>query len=123
MVIDEEQLGGLAEAAGIETVEAILSAFWDSTEQLSEGLVSAVRAQDRDEILRLGHALKGTSANVGASGLAEVARQMEVAAKGDDVSSADALLSDLMTSIEDTRAAMQQLIAKYSEPSAQSAAQ
>ncbi len=111
-VIDEDQLGGLAEAAGADAVRAILEAYWESTETLSTELVAAAEAADASNIAQLGHALKGSSANIGAALMALRAQAIEVAAKAGDVAAVREAVSAIPDDIERTRHAIDNLLAR-----------
>ncbi|MEM6649613.1 MAG: Hpt domain-containing protein [Pseudomonadota bacterium] len=112
-ILDETQLGGLAEAAGIEGVKAILEAFWTSTEELAADLCQAVAANDIDNTAKLGHAIKGSSANLGASLMANRATVIETAAKAEDMNQVKTELSQFADDIAKTRQAMDALLARY----------
>ena len=113
-VLDESQLECLAEAAGIEGVRAILDAFWESTAELSSELCTAVASNDAQNIAALGHALKGSSANMGAALLANRARSIEEAAKSGNMSDARIALTNFPKDIAETRQAIDEILARYS---------
>ena len=104
-MIEEEQLRGLAEAAGKETVMPILDAFWASNDELLAALQAALTSGDADAISKTGHALKGSASNLGATALAETARSVEMAGKAGDVQTARDAATRLPVEIEDTKAA------------------
>ena len=108
--IEEEQLRGLTEAAGKETVMPILDAFWASNEELLEALEAALSTGDADAISKTGHALKGSASNLGAASLAEVAKTVEMAGKAGDLDTARDAAMRLPTEIEDTKAAFGSLM-------------
>lgn len=112
-VIDEVQIGGLAEAAGIEGVRMILEAFWTSTEELAAELLRALADHDNSGVARIGHTLKGSSANIGAAQMAATARNIEDAGKGGDIDQARAALEAFGQSIAETRAAIEDILSRY----------
>jgi HPt (histidine-containing phosphotransfer) domain-containing protein len=112
-IIDEDQLGGLAEAAGVDGVRAILDAFWTSTAELAQALIGALSEEDPEEIIKCGHALKGSSANVGAALMSERAREIEDAAKAGDMAAAREALALFANDIAATRSAVEALLSRY----------
>lgn len=112
-VIDESQIGGLAEAAGVEGVRMILEAFWTSTEELYAELSVAIDADDRPGMARIGHTLKGSSANIGAAQMADRAKQIETAAKDGEIELVRERLKVFMEDITATRAAIDDILRRY----------
>ncbi|ADM08280.1 hypothetical protein PB2503_00997 [Parvularcula bermudensis HTCC2503] len=112
-VIDEDQLGGLAEVAGTEAVQAILDAFWSSTEELSTELSTALHDADAENAIKLGHALKGSSANVGAAAMAARAKAIELAAREGELDVAQKAFIEFAKDINATRLAMDNLLIRY----------
>lgn len=113
-IIDEDQIGGLADAAGAAAVRAIMEAFWSTTEELSAELNQAILTADQDAVKKLGHALKGSAANVGAARMADRAKAIEIAAAEGDVDAARAALQAFSSDIEETRAAISALLDRAS---------
>lgn len=113
-VIDESQIGGLAEAAGVEGVRMILDAFWTSTEELYVELAAALDANDGPGMIRIGHTLKGSSANIGAAQMADRAKEIETAAKQGELELVRERLSRFMEDIKATRAAIDDILRRYS---------
>ncbi|WP_158548757.1 Hpt domain-containing protein [Parvularcula marina] len=112
-VIDESQIGGLAEAAGIEGVKMILDAFWTSTDELCEQLNAALAADDKPGLIRIGHTLKGSSANIGAALMADRAKEIELAAKEGELERARDGIARFLSDIADTRAAIEEILNRY----------
>ncbi|WOI54119.1 Hpt domain-containing protein [Parvularcula sp. LCG005] len=112
-IIDESQLGGLAEAAGVDGVRAILEAFWESTAEINSGLLAAIAANDSSNVAALGHALKGSSANLGAALLAMRARVIEDAGKAGNFAEAQDALSGIPNAIAETRQAIDEMLTRY----------
>ncbi len=75
--LNKEQLDGLIDVAGIDGTREILQAFWSSTEGLLDAMRDQLHEEDYENAARTAHAIKGSSANVGASGLASGARDIE----------------------------------------------
>lgn len=112
-VIDETQIGGLAEAAGVEGVRMILDAFWASTEELSVELNAALMAHDTPGMARIGHTLKGSSANIGAAQMADRAREIETAAKDGEFEQVREALQRFIRDIAETRTAIEDILSRY----------
>ena len=103
--IEEDQLRGLAEAAGVETVLPILDAFWASNDELLAALEAALSTNDAAAVASTGHALKGSASNLGATSLAETAKTVEMAGKAGDVETARDAAAKLPEEIESTKVA------------------
>ncbi len=110
-IIDSSQIGSLLEAAGRVGVVSILEAFWRSTDNLIEKTSTALAAQDYDEAAKSSHALKGSAANVGACGLANSARRLELALQG-GASSFESEMNDITEAYAQTKAAFESLLQK-----------
>lgn len=106
-IIDWSQIDGLIEVAGVTGVREILDAFWRSTEELSAALKSQIAAGDFAAAARTAHAIKGSSANVGAQMLADAAREIEVYAKSNELKAPEAALATLSRIYGETRAALE----------------
>ncbi len=104
-IIEEDQLNGLVNAAGIEGTQDILTAFWNSTESLMAALKSEITAKDYDLASKTAHAIKGSAANVGAKRLAAVAHRIEECCKIDDMPGAIECLERAEQAYTDTRSA------------------
>jgi HPt (histidine-containing phosphotransfer) domain-containing protein len=85
-----ERIGGdpafLAELLGMYDSEYM---------EKSVGLARAIKAKDFPEIFRLGHSLKGSSANLSLPGLCAAALAMETAGRTNDIGGADLALASL----------------------------
>ena len=83
--IDFEQIDSLVAAAGVDGTREIMSAFIRSSEELLDVIDSQLSdGTDLGEISKTAHALKGSSANVGARQLAQSAYNIEIHCKGDN---------------------------------------
>ena len=110
--LEFEQLNGLVAAAGAEGVREIINAFWRSTDSLAEALLGQIESGNLDEASRTAHAIKGSAANVGATLIADSAREVENAARsgahGDLIDASE----DLKKAINETRGAFADFFAK-----------
>jgi two-component system, sensor histidine kinase and response regulator len=75
-----EELRQLAESGEAGLVEEVLDVFVKDTEERIAAMQAALTAMDREKLRKQGHALKGSSAQVGAMGLAELCRTLEATA-------------------------------------------
>ncbi len=105
-MIDAEQLGGLLEAAGLDGLNAILDAFWRSTDDLLAALKAETDARDVDQAAKTAHAVKGSAANVGAHALAEAARLVENACRDQDFQALDSAVAAVSNAYAATRTAI-----------------
>jgi HPt (histidine-containing phosphotransfer) domain-containing protein len=96
--------------AGHDFLEGLVSLFARDAATRLELLHEAVRRGDAPEVKSLAHSMKGSGDGVGAVKVAEVAAELESRAAGCDLSNADALLDDLESCLERTRAALEQEI-------------
>jgi two-component system, sensor histidine kinase and response regulator len=72
-----EELRQLAESGETGLVEEVLDVFVKDTEERIAAIQAALAAMDREKLRRQGHALKGSSAQVGAMRLADLCRTVE----------------------------------------------
>jgi two-component system sensor histidine kinase BarA len=110
-IIDDEQISMLVEGAGAEAVRPILDAYWISNEELSAELGRGIEAGDPGSIAATAHGLKGSSANLGATKVADRAKEIELAAKSGDLSKVAELFRALPQDIEETKAAFEKVLA------------
>lgn len=75
----------------------LIGTFLNETPSILARLSEAVAAEDAGNIRLYAHSLKGSSAEFGASYLTELCRQLELAGKNQELSSAQ----DLMAEVED----------------------
>ncbi len=69
----------------LELGRQVLIMFMESCAELIEKLEKALDKGDQEEIMRLAHSIKGSSANIGAKRLSEIAMQMEKKAEAKDL--------------------------------------
>ena len=93
-VLNEETLQDLAEVMEDELGDLIRIYLQDSPDRV-EGIRTAAAARDVKPMIELAHTLKSTSANLGASQLTEICRQIEESAKADEVKEAVAAAAPL----------------------------
>jgi hypothetical protein len=110
-LINFAQIDGLLEAAGQDSVDAILSAFWRSTDSLAAQLKVHLDRGEFIEASRASHAVKGSAANVGAQLLSEVAREVETCCKNADADGAIAAFNRLLDAYRMTQSALAERVA------------
>ncbi len=104
-VIDLNVIDSLRELGGgdDEFLNDLIRTFLDETPVILERLHAALANDDAGGIRLNAHSLKGSSAEFGASWLAELCRQLELAGKNGDLDTAP----DLLGEIEDEYARVQ----------------
>lgn len=110
--IDLEQINSLIEAAGVAGAKEIMVAFWRSTESLMVSLDEHLATADYEGIKAAAHALKGSAANVGATNIAEFAKDVEAAACEKDLESAVNANDQLKDSVDEARQVFDKHISK-----------
>lgn len=109
--LEVAQIDALLAAAGPDGVREIYNAFWRSSGELLDVLANQISAGDCAGAASSAHALKGSAANVGASGVAQSAAQIEDASKGDDVETLRNLLAALNEKYAATRTGVDNYLA------------
>jgi HPt (histidine-containing phosphotransfer) domain-containing protein len=74
-------------------VGKVIALYLDSAGKLTAQISSAVAAGDPDGMRLAAHALKSSSGNVGATGLVEIARQLEALGREKQLDAAGPLMS------------------------------
>ncbi len=94
--LDQETILSLKEIMGEEFTDLIETYVRDSQQRLNECIV-AMEKHDIEGLQFAAHALKGSSANLGAAGLANLCLQVEAATKTGDLTSATAPLNQIQS--------------------------
>jgi HPt (histidine-containing phosphotransfer) domain-containing protein len=63
----------------------LIALYRDDSSQLLADIDNAMKVGDAEAVARAAHTLKSSSANLGASGVAAIARQIEQLARGGDI--------------------------------------
>ena len=98
-VLDPRTMAGIRamRRPGAPDLYAKVAGIYVSNSSMLVGTIrTAVVEDDKAALLRAAHALKSSSANVGATALAEMCREVEVAANGGDFDLACALVERLL---------------------------
>jgi len=110
--LEVAQIDALLAAAGADGVKDIFDAFWSSAGDLVDTLAGQVSGGDRAGAAASAHALKGSAANVGASGISQLAARIEEAARSEDSQALQTLLAGLLENVAATRALVDEYLAK-----------
>lgn len=94
-----------------EFLRVVVEAFLQDAEQRASEIKAAIGASDPNGLYRTAHQLKGSSANVGADKLSELARALEVLGRRDSTSGASELYSALEIELRRVRARLLPLLA------------
>lgn len=96
-LIDTQQFESLCQLAAGDNdfIASVIDAFLPQLERIPGEVREALAGGDEEDVARLAHSLKGSSANVGAQDVSEICRNLEKAARGGDLSAAGALADQL----------------------------
>jgi signal transduction histidine kinase/DNA-binding response OmpR family regulator/HPt (histidine-containing phosphotransfer) domain-containing protein len=98
-ILDPQALGrirALHRPGGPNLLAKVLGLYSSSSLSLTEALRTAALSQDVEGLRQAAHALKSSSANIGATAFADICKQVEAAAAGGDFDDACLLLEDLL---------------------------
>jgi len=73
----------------------MLESLFEGFEQSISALQTAIAEKNTDEIASAGHAIKGSTANIGAVVISEIGKRMEDAAKSNNIDECAVALEDL----------------------------
>jgi HPt (histidine-containing phosphotransfer) domain-containing protein len=111
VVLDQARIRGLRATLTPQQRLTLLKTFDQQTTACIAAIGDAIRRGDHDEVRRLTHKLKGTSASLGATALASSCQQLSDGIGIDDPDSKTAQVSALRAAEEQTAAALgQQLV-------------
>ena len=88
MELDMTVYDELKETTGSDFVDELVDTYLEDAPKLLGELKSSLEAQDIEAFRRGAHSLKSSSATFGARGLSEMARQLEMLAKENNLSEA-----------------------------------
>lgn len=93
-------------AANAEGIRHLVSTYLACSDERVRDLRRAAGAGDSDALAQVAHSLAGSSASLGASGLASVCRSIESAAIAGELSSVPELVHRMEGSLAETRASL-----------------
>ncbi len=97
------RLRALAQATEPALFNQIFTSFLSDTAERIGILRSAASATDAERLQKTAHAMKGASANVGATRMAGIAQQLEVLGRSSSVGGAKALIDEMESEFERAR--------------------
>ena len=93
-------------ANGRRLLPAVISLYLNDSPVLIERLGESLNAGDAEGMAQAAHALKSSSANLGATSLAEMCRQVEDIARGNSVQGSDSLISRIRLEYDKAKEAL-----------------
>ncbi len=112
-VIDTSALEAIRSLGGSNTpdlLDQIIRIYLESAAQLMASIRAGVQAADNDKVRKAAHTLKSSSANLGANGLAELCKKLELAARANAIATDAPALSEVETEYARVCAALQQQV-------------
>jgi len=100
----------LQQPDGPDLLEQVVGLYLEASEELKQTLRTAVSKRDAGAVRAAAHALKSSSANVGAMALAELCRRLEDMGRQDDLGDAQALLDALEAGHRDVVSALRKQV-------------
>ena len=107
--IDLETLNELKEIMEDEFDELVTVFINDGIKQI-ENLKQAIEASEAENVRRIAHTLKGSSSNLGISGLSELSQTLEYKAADNQLDGADELLQNIIQEYETVKKTLEELI-------------
>ncbi|MBD3410479.1 MAG: response regulator [Ignavibacteriales bacterium] len=114
--IDDGAVKRLVEIGGAEDpdfAKQVVDSYFKQTEELFESGDRAMQIGDLPTLKRAYHTLKGSSANIGAVRLAEIATAIDRRLADDDASQIDELIAEAKRAVEDTRRELYDALDRY----------
>jgi signal transduction histidine kinase/DNA-binding response OmpR family regulator/HPt (histidine-containing phosphotransfer) domain-containing protein len=102
----------LSRERGDALVQKVIAAYVDDTPQQLSTLRRAIDGFDTDNLRRVAHTLKSSSANVGAETLAALCKTMEHLGRADTTEGADAILNDMEYEFQAVRHSLTAILEK-----------
>jgi two-component system sensor histidine kinase/response regulator len=99
-ILDQQALGrirALHRPGGPNLLAKVLGLYASSSVSLTDALRTAALTQDAESLRQAAHALKSSSANIGANSVADLCRNVELAAASGELDHACLLLEELLT--------------------------
>ena len=109
VIIDPKTFSELKDLMGADFVVEIIDTFIQETGDLIKQLHQALGAEDGVTFGRCAHAIKSSSASLGALDFSELARELEMLGKANDFSGADPLFAQLSQDFMDVKNSLEEL--------------
>lgn len=81
-------------------VEKVIATYFESSKNLMEELADRIEMRDTDGVRKAAHSLKSSSANVGATQLAELCKEMEYKARNNSLDGAEQLMASIAAELK-----------------------
>lgn len=101
-----ESLKDLGEPGGENPLHELIDLYLEDAPRSLDRLQKACELQDSSVVKQAAHALKGSSANMGAEQLALLCRELEAAAQRGNLSSANGLCTRIREEFEEVKAVL-----------------
>jgi len=99
-----------------DVLSELIDIFIENAEQSIESIRDAIKAGDAVEIRQRSHALKGSSANLGANRLLDVSRRIGEKGRAGSLEGIESLLSELICEFDRARTALENEKAPIAKP-------
>ena len=109
-LLDTTQLDQLRAADQADTFREIISMYLDQTHSQLTELHTALADQNHEQTANISHQIKGSSANLGASQLADACSRLETSTKSGELEVAHTLLQEIQGTFDRTRVQFQSLL-------------
>jgi two-component system sensor histidine kinase/response regulator len=107
-----ENIRALSKDRGDALVQKVVSAFVDDTAQHLQTLRQAIAGVDPDNLRKVAHSLKSSSANVGAEALAQMCKEMEHLGRTETTEGASGILTDMEQEFQAVRHSLSAILEK-----------
>jgi len=105
--LDEEAIERLeGDLGGADALEELLGMYLEQAPEQVATVAAALANGDASGLCQAAHALKGSSASIGARAVGDAARALEEAARGGALEGAESLLDDLEQAFGETQLAL-----------------
>lgn len=114
-VIDMSVVDELVELGDNDPVLLIdlINMFLEDAPQRRIAIVDGARSGDLEAVERAAHSLKGSSGNLGAVRVQDVAESLQVAGRSRDQASVDGLVDSLVSSLDAAEAELRRILASH----------
>ena len=109
-LLDTTQLDQLRAADQADTFREIISMYLDQTHSQLTELHTALADQNNEQTANIAHQIKGSSANLGASQLADACSRLEISTKSGELEVGHTLLQEIQGTFDRTRVQFQSLL-------------
>lgn len=109
-LLDTTQLDQLRAADQADTFREIISMYLEQTHSQLTELHTALADQNNEQTANIAHQIKGSSANLGASQLADACSRLEISTKSGELEVGHTLLQEIQGTFDRTRVQFQSLL-------------